>query len=81
MPREADEQPGQKSAPTREDRKRVEHMLRCSLDARIIVHADEAAEIARDMVRTRALVNCFTEMSRLRKQSTTLFALTKRTKD
>ncbi len=48
--------------PTPEDRKRIEHMLRCSRDARMIVADDTAAEIARDMVRTRALVNCFTEI-------------------
>ncbi len=48
--------------PTPEDRKRVEHMLTCSRDARTIVADDDAAAIAPDMVRTRALVNCFTEI-------------------
>lgn len=47
---------------SREDRKRVEHMLRCALDARLIVGPLDAAAISADMVRTRALVNCFTEI-------------------
>jgi hypothetical protein len=37
-------------------------MLKCSRDARTIVAGDDAPTIAVDMVRTRALVNCFTEM-------------------
>jgi uncharacterized protein with HEPN domain len=37
-------------------------MLKCSRDARVIVGGDDAAAIAPDMVRTRALVNCFTEI-------------------
>jgi uncharacterized protein with HEPN domain len=37
-------------------------MLKCSRDARAIVGKDDAAAIALDMVRTRALVNCFTEI-------------------
>jgi uncharacterized protein with HEPN domain len=37
-------------------------MLRSSLDARLIVADDESLTIAKDMVRTRALVNCFTEI-------------------
>lgn len=49
-------------SPTPEDRKRIEHMLTCSRDARIIVGGDEAAKLGADMVRTRALVNCFTEI-------------------
>ena len=48
--------------PSPEDRQRVEHMLKCSRDARVIVADDDAAAIALDMVRTRALVNCFTEI-------------------
>lgn len=48
--------------PTPEDRKRIEHMVRCSRDARAIVGGDDAASIGADMVRTRALVNCFTEL-------------------
>lgn len=47
---------------TPEDRKRVEHMLRCSADARTIVGDDTPAALGTDMVRTRALVNCFTEI-------------------
>lgn len=50
------------SDPTPEDRKRIEHMLRCARDAQSVVGNDDAAEIGRDMVRTRALVNCFTEI-------------------
>ena len=37
-------------------------MLTCSRDARVIIANDDAATIAPDMVRTRALVNCFTEI-------------------
>jgi uncharacterized protein with HEPN domain len=47
---------------TPEDRLRINHMLRCSTDARVIVGNDDANELTRDMVRTRALVNCFTEI-------------------
>jgi uncharacterized protein with HEPN domain len=49
-------------SPTPEDQKRVEHMLKCSRDARTIVGSDDAAKLGADMVRTRALVNCFTEI-------------------
>lgn len=35
---------------------------RCSRDARLIAACDDADAIAADMVRTRALVNCFTEI-------------------
>ena len=45
-----------------EDRLRIEHMLRCSRDARLIVGNDVASVLAADMMRTRALVNCFTEI-------------------
>lgn len=52
-------------------------MLRCSLDARRIVADDDAAAIASDMVRARALVNCFTELgeaaARLTPRARTLF--------
>lgn len=48
--------------PPPEDRKRIEHMLVCSRDARQIVGSDDSADIAADMVRSRALVNCFTEI-------------------
>ena len=37
-------------------------MLTCARDARTIVGHDEADTISSDMVRTRALVNCFTEI-------------------
>jgi uncharacterized protein with HEPN domain len=37
-------------------------MLRCSRDARTIVADDDAMTIGSDMVRSRALVNCFTEI-------------------
>lgn len=50
------------SPPTPEDRKRVEHMIKCARDARRIVGNDDAATLGADMVRTRALVNCFTEI-------------------
>ena len=53
--------PGQ-GRPTPEDRKRIEHMLRCAQDARSIVGNDDAATVGSDMLRTRALVNCFTEI-------------------
>ena len=50
------------AAPTPEDRKRVQHMLKCSRDARTIVGSDDATTLASDMVRSRAIVNCFTEI-------------------
>ncbi len=37
-------------------------MLKCSRDARTIVGSDDATALAADMVRTRAVVNCFTEI-------------------
>lgn len=54
--------PAARTPHTPEDRKRVEHMLRCSVDARMIVGDDTPTLLAADMVRTRALVNCFTEL-------------------
>ena len=48
--------------PTADDRKRLSHMLQSARDARMIVGSDEAEVMATDMVRTRALVNCFTEI-------------------
>ncbi len=48
--------------PAPEDRPRVEHMLKCSRDAGAIVGNDDAAALGADMVRTRAVVNCFTEI-------------------
>ena len=62
MPRDAADRTPGVSAPTPDDRKRVEHMLKCSLDARSIVGGDDAHALGADMVRTRALVNCFTEI-------------------
>lgn len=62
MPRDANAPVPPDGLPTPEDRKRVEHMLKCSRDARLIVAGDDARTIAPDMVRTRALVNCFTEI-------------------
>jgi uncharacterized protein with HEPN domain len=50
------------AAPTLEDRYRVEHMLRTSRDARFTLGLLDAAALANDMIRTRALVNCFTEI-------------------
>lgn len=55
MPREADE-------PARGDRARIAHMLQTARDALVIVGDDDAGTIAADMIRTRALVNCFTEI-------------------
>jgi uncharacterized protein with HEPN domain len=50
------------ATPPPEDRRRIEHMLQSARDARIIVAEDDHLTIAGDMVRTRALVNCFTEI-------------------
>jgi uncharacterized protein with HEPN domain len=62
MPRDPSASQATPPPPTLEDRKRVEHMLKCSRDASLIVADDDAAKLAADMVRTRALVNCFTEI-------------------
>lgn len=62
MPPDPNAPPVPPAAPTPEDRKRIEHMLRCARDARVIVAGDDAPAIAQDMLRTRALVNCFTEI-------------------
>lgn len=59
MPRES---PSNSDGPAPDDRKRLEHMLRCSRDARTIVGAHDTPSIASDMVKSRALVNCFTEI-------------------
>lgn len=45
-----------------DDRRRVEHMLRTAGDARVIAGDLDAAKLKADMVRCRALVNCFTEI-------------------
>ncbi len=62
MPRDAAKPQDGGAAPAPEDRLRLEHMLKCSRDARAIVGSDDAAMLAADMVRTRAVVNCFTEI-------------------
>jgi uncharacterized protein with HEPN domain len=62
MPREAAGVGSAAGVPPREDRERLEHILLCSRDARTIVGDDDAAALATHMVRTRALVNCFTEI-------------------
>lgn len=62
MPPDHTENQGRHTSPTPEDRKRIEHMLACSRDAQMIVGDDGAASIRADMVRARALVNCFTEI-------------------
>jgi uncharacterized protein with HEPN domain len=62
MPRDPGEPAGIGPGPLPDDRKRIMHMLRCAKDAREIVRDDPAAAIASDMVRSRALVNCFTEI-------------------
>lgn len=63
MPRDPSTQgPQFPPSPTPDDRNRIEHMLRCSRDAQTIVGAEGADAIAADMVRTRALANCFTEI-------------------
>jgi len=60
MPPDPAQPGGGSEAPAPEDRLRVEHMLRCSRDAGTIVGTDDAATLGADMVRTRAVVNCFT---------------------
>jgi uncharacterized protein with HEPN domain len=44
------------------DQKRIEHILLCARDACTIVGSLDADQLAKDMVRVRALVNCFTEI-------------------
>lgn len=60
MPR--DESKPEPSPLTREDLRRISHMLKCANDATTIVAADDASALAIDMLRSRALVNCFTEL-------------------
>lgn len=57
MPRD-----GEDASAGAHDRRRVEHMLRCCRDAQAIVGASPSEDVAADMIRTRALVNCFTEI-------------------
>lgn len=47
---------------SQEDRARLEHMVASAQDAVSIVGRDDAGTLKMDMVRTRALVNCFTEI-------------------
>ena len=54
--------PSSSGVPAPENRPRVQHMLKCSRDARTIVRNDDATALSADMVRTRAIVNCFTEI-------------------
>ena len=44
------------------DHARIEHILRTGRDAIAILGNSEAPDLARDMTRSRALVNCFTEI-------------------
>lgn len=62
MPHDPKQKPPNANGPTPEDRKRMEHMLKCCHDVRTIVGGDAAVVISQDMIRTRALVNCFTEI-------------------
>ena len=62
MPHDPEMNGVQPESPTPEDRKRVEHMLKSSCDACAIVGSDTAEVIGSDMIRVRALVNCFTEI-------------------
>ena len=54
--------PPEDHAPSIGDRLRVEHMLKSARDAVQILGSLDAEMLAGDMVRTRALVNCFTEI-------------------
>lgn len=62
MPHESSNQADSNGSSPHEDRFRIEHMLKSSLDAQKIVGSDDATALAKDMVRTRAIVNCFTEI-------------------
>lgn len=48
--------------PDSHDRARLEHMLRSARDAQIVLAGLDDAALAQDMIRARALVNCFTEI-------------------
>lgn len=56
-----------------EDRFRLKHMRQCAIDAAAIVGTSSADAIRSDMIKRRALVNCFTEVgeaaSRLSEQA------------
>jgi uncharacterized protein with HEPN domain len=62
MPHDLARSGGGGDTPSSEDRLRVEHMLQSSRDARAIIGKDDAVALAADMIRTRAMVNCFTEI-------------------
>jgi uncharacterized protein with HEPN domain len=62
MPHDLSRSGGGGDTPSSEDRLRVEHMLQSSRDARAIIGKDDAVALAADMIRTRAMVNCFTEI-------------------
>jgi len=48
--------------PTNDDRSRIEHMLNAARDARSVLGSLTPEALSQDMIRTRALVNCFTEI-------------------
>jgi uncharacterized protein with HEPN domain len=45
-----------------DDRSRMQHMLRAARDAQIILGDLDEAGLTNDMIRSRAVVNCFTEI-------------------
>jgi uncharacterized protein with HEPN domain len=47
---------------SREDRSRFEHMRKASRDAMNVLENRDVEALRADMIRTRALVNCFTEI-------------------
>jgi len=47
---------------SKEDRSRFEHMRKAARDAIAVLGTFDLDGLRRDMVRTRALVNCFTEI-------------------
>ena len=62
MPPEQKSEEGGSPGATADDLKRIGAMLRAARDARTIIGDLDAASLGRDMVRTRAAVNCFTEI-------------------
>ena len=62
MPPEQKSEEGGSPGATAHDLKRIGAMLRAARDARTIIGDLDAASLGRDMVRTRAAVNCFTEI-------------------
>ena len=48
--------------PAAGDRMRIEHMLRAARDAQAVLGSRDEQALTSDMVRSRALVNCFTEI-------------------